>query len=145
MSIIYQSEVTADAMADIIQAIASASRVPGHVIEIKAAGRSSKQNRLLHLVLGHLSKSTKFNGSEYDIDGWKTIIISAYRAATGQPARIIEGLEGEPVMIIDRSSRMSRDELNGLIDAAFAYAAILGVRIPLPPDLAEYYESIRGR
>lgn len=145
MPVIYQSEVTADAMADIMQAVASSSRVPGHVIEIKAAGRSNKQNRLLHLVLGHLSKSAKFNGGEYDIDGWKTIIISAYRTATGQPTRIINGLEGEPVMIIDRSSRMSKDELNGLIDAAFAYAAILGVRIPLPSDLAEYYESIRGR
>ena len=94
----------------------------GWQVVIQEPKRNLEQNARLHALLGEISRSaTIWAGKPRTIDEWKTIFVSGYMAYTGHISTHgnhvpINGIEGEPVLLVWRTSSMSKSMLSELIE-----------------------------
>ncbi|WP_233119282.1 recombination protein NinB [Aggregatibacter actinomycetemcomitans] len=99
------------------------------VIKIQPMTRNLEQNAKLHAMLSDISKNATWNGEKLDIYAWKNLLVSAHSIATGEPLKIVRGIEGELVNIRERTSKMSSKRLSSLIDYILAFCAGSGIEI----------------
>ena len=100
-----------------------ASLPEGYDIKAGPKGRSLAQNDLLHKLCGEIARQVPYMGKMRTGVQWKALLISAHATATGLPAEIVPGLEGEWVNIRESSASMSVARMTSLIEYIHAWAA----------------------
>ena len=100
----------------------------GYVVTIAPETRTQQQNRLLHPLLTDISQQAEWMGKPRPMLQWKTIMVSAHAIATGQPAEMVIGIEGEVVNLRESTAAMSKKRFNSLIEYVLAWGAMNGVR-----------------
>ena len=96
-------------------------------IEVRERKRSDEQNALLHAMLTEVSRKLEFNGKKLSVDVWKLVFVSAHAIATGKPAEMVIGLEGEVINLRESTAQMSVKRLSSLIEYIHAYCADKGM------------------
>lgn len=97
----------------------------GFVVEVREPRRSRDQNDMLHALLSELGEQLgwKWNGFTIDLDDLKSIFVAAHRKIDGRNARVLPGIEGEPVLMGWRTRDMSKREMGDLITMIQAWQA----------------------
>jgi len=97
----------------------------GYVVEVREPKRSRDQNDMLHALLTEVGTQLgwKWHGFAIDLDDLKSIFVAAYRKIDGRNAKVLPGIEGEPVLLGWRTRDMSRREMGDLITMIQAWQA----------------------
>ena len=96
-------------------------------IEVREKNRTLEQNAKLHAMLTEVSRKLEFNGKKLSVDEWKLVFVSAHAIATGKPAEMVIGLEGEVINLRESTAQMSVKRLSSLIEYIHAYCADKGM------------------
>ena len=100
-------------------------------VEVKEEKRSDAENRLLHALLGHISKTQEWAGKKRDIETWKRLLTAAWCRAIGEQVELLPALDGHGVDIVfRRTSQLTRKECADLIEFIFAWAAEHDIEFP---------------
>lgn len=106
----------------------TADEVPeGWVATFAEPTRTQEQNALLHPLLNDISRQAEWMGKKRSMIQWKTIMVSAHAIATGQPAEMVIGIEGEVVNLRESTAAMSVKRFSSLVDYVLAWGAQNGV------------------
>lgn len=97
------------------------------VLEIKPLTRTLEQNAKLHAMLTDISKQCEFQGRRISVEQWKMVFCSAHAIATGKPAEMAIGLEGEVINLRESTAQMSVKRLASLITYVEAWGVGNGV------------------
>lgn len=104
----------------------------GLVVTISEPTRTQEQNALLHPLLTDISKQAEWMGKKRPMLQWKTIMVSAHAIATGQPAEMVIGIEGEVVNLRESTAAMSKKRFASLVEYVLAWGAMNGVEFSRP-------------
>lgn len=104
----------------------------GMVVSIGQPTRSSEQNSMLHPLLTDIANQKEWMGKKRTILQWKVIMVSAHSIATGEPAEMVIGLEGEVVNLRESTAAMSKKRFSSLVDYVLAWGAMNGVKFSEP-------------
>lgn len=100
-------------------------------VEVREEKRSDAENRLLHALLGHISKTQEWAGKKRDIETWKRLLTAAWCRAIGEQVELLPALDGHGVDIVfRRTSQLTRKECADLIEFIFAWAAENDIAFP---------------
>lgn len=100
-------------------------------VEVKEEKRSDAENRLLHAMLTHISKTQEWAGKRRTVEVWKRLLVAAWCRAIGEQVEILPALDGHGVDIVFRkTSHLTRKECADLIEFVFAWASENDVVIP---------------
>ncbi len=98
------------------------------VIEIRDLKRNEDQNAKFHAMCGDVATQARYMGRKLTLLQWKHLFISAHAVATGVPADMVPGLEGEFVNIRESSADMGVRRMASLIEYVMAWGVTNGVR-----------------
>ena len=101
------------------------------VLTVSQAKRSDAENRMLHAMLGHISKNVEWAGKKRDIETWKRLLVAAWCRAIGEQIEMLPSLDGHGIDIVFRkTSKLSRSECADLIEFIFAWCAQNDIALP---------------
>jgi len=100
----------------------------GYVVSIGQPTRSMEQNAMLHPLLTDIANQKEWMGKKRTMLQWKVIMVSAHSIATGEPAEMVIGLEGEVVNLRESTAAMSKKRFSSLVDYVLAWGAMNGVK-----------------
>lgn len=100
----------------------------GMVVSIGQPTRSSEQNAMLHPLLTDIANQKEWMGKKRSMLQWKVIMVSAHAIATGEPAEMVIGLEGEVVNLRESTAAMSKKRFSSLMEYVLAWGANNGVK-----------------
>jgi len=100
----------------------------GYVVSIGQPTRSMEQNAMLHPLLTDIANQKEWMGKKRTLLQWKVIMVSAHSIATGEPAEMVIGLEGEVVNLRESTAAMSKKRFSSLVDYVLAWGAMNGVK-----------------
>lgn len=104
-------------------------------IEVRQEKRSDAENRMLHAMLGYISKRMEWAGSKRDPETWKRLLTAAWLRARGEPVEMLPALDGCGVDIVfRRTSSLTRKECAELIEFIFAWGADNDIQFPEKPE-----------
>ena len=98
----------------------------GHRVKLSVGEptRSSEQNAKLHAMLTEIAKQVEWAGKKRSVDIWKRLVVASWLRAEGEAVEYLPALDGHGVDIIfERTSRMSKAQLSGLIEYMHAWGA----------------------
>ena len=99
-------------------------------IDVRKATRTSKQNRLLHAMLGDIARQKEWAGQKRDTETWKRLLTAAWCRARNEHIEMLPALDGHGVDIVfRRTSQLSRAECAELCDYIGAWCAANGVKL----------------
>ena len=104
----------------------------GHrlVLTIAPETRSDQQNKLLHAMLGDISKQVEWAGKNRDAEVWKRLLVAAWCRARREQVELLPALDGHGVDIVfRRTSQLTRAECAELCDFVMAWCAENGVTL----------------
>jgi ketopantoate reductase len=92
----------------------------GHkmVIELRPEKRSDPQNRKMWAMLTEVSEQVEWHGQRLSSEDWKHIF-----SASLKKQRAVPGLDGGFVVLGQKTSRMTKQELSELIELIHAFGA----------------------
>jgi hypothetical protein len=96
----------------------------GYVVKVGPESRSDAQNRMLHPLLTDISKQCEWMGKKRPMLQWKTIMVSAHSIATGSPAEMVIGIEGEVVNLRESTAAMSKARFSSLMEYVLAWGSM---------------------
>lgn len=99
----------------------------GHVVTIAEPSRSLEQNAMLHPLLTDIANQCEWMGKKRPMLQWKVILVSAHAIATGAPAEMVIGIEGEVVNLRESTAAMSKKRFSSLVEYVLAWGANNGV------------------
>lgn len=106
-------------------------------IDVSEAKRSGAENRLLHAMLQHISKTIEWAGKKRDVETWKRLLTAAWCRARNEQVELLPALDGHGVDIVfRRTSMLTRSECADLISFIFAWGAENDIVFPDPPQVA---------
>ena len=108
----------------------------GYVVSIGQPTRTMEQNAMLHPLLTDIANQKEWMGKKRTMLQWKVIMVSAHSIATGEPAEMVIGLEGEVVNLRESTAAMSKKRFSSLVDYVLAWGANNGVKFSEPERLA---------
>lgn len=108
----------------------------GMVVSIGQPTRSSEQNAMLHPLLTDIANQKEWMGKKRTMLQWKVIMVSAHSIATGEPAEMVIGLEGEVVNLRESTAAMSKKRFSSLMEYVLAWGAMNGVKFSEPERYA---------
>lgn len=112
-------------------------------IEVTEAKRSGAENRLLHAMLQHISRTQEWAGKKRDIETWKRLLTAAWCRARNEQVELLPALDGHGVDIVfRRTSMLTRSECADLIEFVFAWGAENDIVFPDPPKRIEAKREI---
>ena len=115
--------VTLRNKADLIKAVANAP--VGAQFDLADAPRTTSQNRLLWSLLSAFADQIEHCGRKYDAGDWKCIFMKAL----GKELTFAPSLDGQSIVAIGyRSSRLTKEEMSGLVELIYSEGAKRGVR-----------------
>ena len=124
-----------DALTGHVWPLLKAQILAGHemTLELREAKRSDKENRLLHAMLTHISKTQEWAGKRRDVETWKRLLVAAWCRARGEQVEFLPALDGYGVDIVfRRTSQLTRKECAELIDYIFCWGSTHDVQFPEP-------------
>lgn len=136
----YNPQQAHKAMTSTIWPMLKAMLTAGHrmVLEIKPEKRSNAENRLLHAMLTHISKTQQWAGQKRDVDTWKRLLVAAWCRAIGEQVELLPALDGHGVDIVfRRTSALNRKECADLIEFIFAWGSMNDVHFPARPEYVD--------
>ena len=97
----------------------------GHTLtlELKPKKRSTGQNALMWSILSDLERQASWHGEKMDAESWKHLLSAGIR-----PQKAVPGVNGGFVVLAQKTSRMSKEELSTLIELAYSIGADQGVQ-----------------
>lgn len=97
-----------------------AGNVPeGTTVEFRAPRRSLDQNALMWSLLGQISKKVDWYGQKLTSEDWKDVLTASLRRT-----RVVPGIDaGTFVPLGMRTSQMTKEEMNDVIELAYAFGA----------------------
>lgn len=98
----------------------------GHekVLVLRDKKRTDAQNRLLHALLGEVSKRVEWAGAKRSIVIWKRLMVAAWLRAEGESPDVLPSLDKKGIEVIyERTSEMSSKQLNSLIEYVHCWMA----------------------
>lgn len=94
------------------------------VVKVCEPKRTDAQNRLLHAMLGEISKRVEWAGSKHSIEVWKRLMVASWLRAIGESPLVLPALDRKGIDIIfERTSEMGVGQLNSLIAYVDAWMA----------------------
>lgn len=124
-----------------------AMMIAGHRMQMVVAPekRSDAENRLLHAMLGYISKNVVWAGKKRGIDTWKRLLVAAWCRARNEHVEILPAVDGHGVDIVfRRTSTLTRTEAADLIDFIFAWGSQNDLQFPPhPADIGYEEEGMR--
>lgn len=102
----------------------------GHKLQLdcKPETRSSAENRMLHALIGEISRQKEWAGAKRDIECWKRLLTAAWCRTRGESVEILPALDGHGVDIVPaRTSKLTKAECSDLIGYVQAWASDNGV------------------
>lgn len=106
------------------------------ILEIRQEKRSDAENRMLHAMLGHISKNIEWAGAKRDIDTWKRLLTAAWLRARGEHIEMLPALDGHGIDIVfRRTSNLTRKECAELLEFIFAWGCDNDIHFPAPQEL----------
>lgn len=106
-------------------------------VEVREEKRSDAENRLLHVMLQHISKTIEWAGKKRDVETWKRLLTAAWCRARNEQVELLPALDGHGVDIVfRRTSMLTRSECADLISFIFAWGAENDIVFPDPPQVA---------
>lgn len=94
------------------------------VLEVRPETRSSRQNKLLHAMLGDIAAHVDWAGKKRDAETWKRLLVAAWCRARREQVELLPALDGHGVDIVfRRTSQLTRGECAELCDFIHAWAA----------------------
>ena len=116
-----------------IKALEAVKTAPeGFFVDVKASTRSVEQNAKFHAICSDVSKQATWLGKKLRPEQWKVLFISGHAIASGIPADVIAGLEGEFVNIRESSARMSVARMSSLIEYVLSWCNEKGSATNVP-------------
>lgn len=107
-------------------------------IEVSEAKRSGAENRLLHAMLTHISKTHEWAGKRRDVETWKRLLVAAWCRANNEQVELLPALDGHGVDIVfRRTSQLTRRECADLIEFVFAWGSENDITFPEAPKQVE--------
>lgn len=94
----------------------------GCAVSFKASKRSLPQNALMWARLTEVSQQVIWHGAKLSADDWKDVFTAALKRS-----RVVPGLDGGFVVLGQRTSDMTKDEMGQLLDLIDAFAAERGI------------------
>lgn len=108
---------------DRIQAAHWASKAPANTrITFARSKRTIPQNDRMWAMLTDLSGQVEWYGEQLSPDDWKTMFTAAMRKE-----RVVPGINGGFVVLGQRTSEMTKEELSDLMELIAAFGAERGV------------------
>lgn len=99
--------------------------------------RSTDQNARLHAHFSDLSRGCAWHGQKLPAGVWKRLCVAAYLRECGERPLMVPALDGVGVDVIyERTSKMGKRRMAGLITWVEAFAAEQGVALRDPQALA---------
>lgn len=92
------------------------------VLTIKREQRSNEQNRKMWACLQDIAEQVTWHGIKLDAEDWKHLVTASLK---GQ--RIVPGINGGFVALGKSTSKMTKEEMSEVIEAAMAFGAEHGV------------------
>lgn len=103
-------------------------------VEVSEAKRSGAENRLLHALLTHISKTMEWAGKKRDVETWKRLLTAAWCRANNEQVELLPALDGHGVDIVfRRTSQLTRKECADLIEFVFSWGAEHDIEFPKAP------------
>lgn len=100
------------------------------VLEVRPETRSSRQNKLLHAMLGDIAAQVPWAGAKRDAEVWKRLLVAAWCRARREQVELLPALDGHGVDIVfRRTSQLTRGECAELCDFIQAWAVDNGVEL----------------
>ena len=103
----------------------------GYVVTVSEPKRSLCQNRLLWVLLNEISEQVNWHGQKLSPDNWKDVATAALKRQ-----QVVPGIDGGFVVLGTSTSKMTKFEMNELIDFLYAFGAQKGVQFG-EPDFKE--------
>lgn len=98
-------------------------------IELRDPRRTSPENRLLHALIGELSRKLEWAGAKRSDEVWKRLLVSAWCRANGASVEILPALDGHGVDIVPvRTSRLSKRDCAELIEYVMWFGTDQGIK-----------------
>lgn len=91
-------------------------------VSFKASKRSRPQNALMWARLTEVAQQVEWHGCRLSADDWKDVFTAALKRS-----RVVPGLDGGFVVLGQRTSDMTKEEMGNLLDLIDAFAAERGV------------------
>jgi hypothetical protein len=100
-------------------------------VEIKQENRSSDQNRLIHSIIGQISKQAQHLGSTWDADDFKRLLVWQWAKETGRSApKIIPSLDGSGFVQLGLQTRkFTKPDASEFYEWLMAWCAENGVDV----------------
>ena len=120
------SDIVKNCCAEIVKQYENHQRKGGGrplIVNIKRETRTSQQNRMLHAMLGDIAAQRQFGGEYWHIDDVKTLFVSGFKKVKTGESGLSFGLEGELYCKQWRTSTMTIEQLNELIEYISAWAS----------------------
>lgn len=92
-------------------------------VEVRPEKRSDPQNRRMWAMLAEVSEQVNWHGQKLTSEEWKDVFSAALRRQ-----KVVPGLDGGFVVLGQRTSQMSREEMAELQTLIEAFGAQQGVR-----------------
>lgn len=93
------------------------------VVRVSEATRSPSQNDKMWAMLSDISRA-KPMGRMHTPEMWKALMMKA----CGHEVQFVAGIDGEPFPVGFRSSRMSKSQMNDMIEFMYKFGADNGVK-----------------
>lgn len=118
--------VHAEARRRAIQAVSDAPH--GMVVQIKAPGRTSAENALLHLLISDIAKQTEWAGKKLDAESWKRLLVASWCRVRGEPLELLPALDGHGFDVLPaKTSHLSKRDCSELIEYVYCWGAENGI------------------
>lgn len=120
-------------------AINMIKRAPlGLEVEVRSQTRTREQNKLMHGLFGDVARArVPFAGrDDWTAKDWKQFLISGYGSAKNDPSagKLMQGIEGETLVLRDETSRMPKDKAADMITYIIEWGDRKGVRWTYLPN-----------
>lgn len=103
-------------------AMAAAAAGIEKVLVLRDPKRTDAQNKLLHALLGEVSKRVEWAGAKRDITTWKRLMVAAWLRAEGESPDVLPALDGKGIEVIyEPTSSMGKGQLISLIEYVYAW------------------------
>ncbi len=105
-------------------------------VEVREEKRSDAENRLLHALLTHISKTMEWAGKKRDVETWKRLLTAAWCRANNEQVELLPALDGHGVDIVfRRTSQLTRKECADLIEFVFSWGVENDIEFPERPQI----------
>lgn len=101
---------------------------PGVVVTIQEKRRSLQQNALMWALLGELAEQLEWHGQKLTAENWKDMCTAALKRQ-----QVVPGIDGGFVVLGTSTRKMTKVEMNELIEFIYAFGTEHGVEFAEAP------------